>query len=223
VRGIAQIATGQGPDTEKYRKSIGGQLSDAISIYLCPCLSTWTTRAARTLTTPLLAPAQMAERLKKGRGVLSRNPGFEFTIYYKRDGPRPRHPNPLGALRPLWVKSHSMTGHCSILRQDNLGLSIGASRQAASRSANGLSKPLLSRIMRVCKAAAGRGIEFNARITGSERFMNTVFITFNHPPHPTRMAEQYGGIKARDGNHHIEKRLPCRGDGARGQENAVAT
>jgi hypothetical protein len=33
---------------------------------------------------PLLAPGQMAERLKKVAELFPANPGFEFTIYYKR-------------------------------------------------------------------------------------------------------------------------------------------
>ncbi len=33
---------------------------------------------------PLLAPAQMAERLKKVAELFPANPGFEFAVHYKR-------------------------------------------------------------------------------------------------------------------------------------------
>jgi hypothetical protein len=80
-----KLATGPGPDTEKYKNEyLSASFSDAISIYLLSLFIDVDYYDLRERDYPLLAPAQMAERLKKVAELFPANPGFEFTIYYKR-------------------------------------------------------------------------------------------------------------------------------------------
>src|SRR6202162_4023017 len=80
-----KLATGPGPDTEKYKNEyLAASFSDAISIYLLSLFIDVDYYDLRERDYPLLAPAQMAERLKKVAELFPANPGFEFTIYYKR-------------------------------------------------------------------------------------------------------------------------------------------
>jgi len=80
-----KLATGPGPDTEKYKNEyFAASFSDAISIYLLSLFIDVDYYDLRERDYPLLAPAQMAERLKKVAELFPANPGFEFTIYYKR-------------------------------------------------------------------------------------------------------------------------------------------
>src|SRR6202162_3957108 len=80
-----KLATGPGPDTEKYKNEyLAASFSDAISIYLLSLFIYVDYYDTRERDYPLLAPAQMAERLKKVAELFPANPGFEFTIYYKR-------------------------------------------------------------------------------------------------------------------------------------------
>jgi hypothetical protein len=80
-----KLATGPGPDTEKYKNEyLAASFSDAISIYLLSLFIDVDYYDLRERDYPLLAPAQMAERLKKIAELFPANPGFEFAIRYKR-------------------------------------------------------------------------------------------------------------------------------------------
>src|SRR3984893_8663353 len=80
-----KLATEAGPDAEKYKNEyFSASFSDAISIYLLSLFIDVDYYDLRERDYPLLAPAQMAERLKKVAELLPANPGFDFTIYYKR-------------------------------------------------------------------------------------------------------------------------------------------
>jgi hypothetical protein len=80
-----KLATGPGPDMEKYKNEyLAASFSDAISIYLLSLFIDVDYYDLRERDYPLLAPAQMAERLKKVAELFPANPGFEFAIYYKR-------------------------------------------------------------------------------------------------------------------------------------------
>ena len=80
-----KLATGSGPDTEKYKNEyLAASFSDAISIYLLSLFIDVDYYDLRERDYPLLAPAQMAERLKKVAELFPANPGFEFAVYYKR-------------------------------------------------------------------------------------------------------------------------------------------
>src|SRR6476659_6753713 len=80
-----KLATEPGPDAEKYKNEyLAASFSDAISIYLLSLFIDVDYYDLRERDYPLLAPAQMAERLKKVAELFPANPGFEFAIYYKR-------------------------------------------------------------------------------------------------------------------------------------------
>jgi hypothetical protein len=78
-------ATVAGPDTEKHKNEyLMATFSDAISIYLLSLFIDVDYYDLRERDYPLLAPAQMAERLRKVAELFPPNPGFEFAIHYKR-------------------------------------------------------------------------------------------------------------------------------------------
>src|ERR1700736_4855068 len=80
-----KLALDGGPDAEKYKNEyFAASFSDAISIYLLSLFIDVDYYDLRERDYPLLAPAQMAERLKKVADLFPANPGFDFTIYYKR-------------------------------------------------------------------------------------------------------------------------------------------
>jgi hypothetical protein len=80
-----KLATEPSPDAEKYKNEyFAASFSDAISIYLLSLFIDVDYHDLRERDYPLLAPAQMAERLKKVAELFPANPGFEFTIYHKR-------------------------------------------------------------------------------------------------------------------------------------------
>src|SRR5882757_3386139 len=80
-----KLALDGGPDAEKYKNEyFAASFSDAISIYLLSLFIDVDYYDLRERDYPLLAPAQMAERLKKVAELFTANPGFDFTIYYKR-------------------------------------------------------------------------------------------------------------------------------------------
>src|SRR3981081_1566438 len=80
-----KAATTPGSDAEKHKNEyLAATFSDAISIYLLSLFIDVDYYDLRERDYPLLAPAQMAERLKKVAELFPANPGFEFTIYYKR-------------------------------------------------------------------------------------------------------------------------------------------
>ncbi len=80
-----KLAGEPGPDTEKYKNEyFAATFADAISIYLLSLFIDVDYYDLRERDYPLLAPSQMAERLKKVAELFPANPGFEFAIYYKR-------------------------------------------------------------------------------------------------------------------------------------------
>jgi hypothetical protein len=80
-----KLATTSGPDAEKYKNEyFTASFADAISIYLLSLYIDVDYYDLRERDYPLLAPTQLAERLRKVAELFPANPGFEFAIYYKR-------------------------------------------------------------------------------------------------------------------------------------------
>lgn len=80
-----KVATGHGPDTEKHKNEyFGAAFSDAISIYLLSLFLDFDYHDLRERDYPLLAPAALAERLRKVAELFPANPGFEFQVFYRR-------------------------------------------------------------------------------------------------------------------------------------------
>ncbi|HXZ33003.1 MAG TPA: hypothetical protein VEH30_12045 [Terriglobales bacterium] len=80
-----KLATGHGPDAEKHKNEyLAATFSDAISIYLLSLFIDVDYYDLRERDYPLLAPTQLAERLRKVAELFPANPGYEFAIYYKR-------------------------------------------------------------------------------------------------------------------------------------------
>jgi hypothetical protein len=80
-----KLATGHGADAEKHKNEyLAATFSDAISIYLLSLFIDVDYYDLRERDYPLLAPAQMAERLRRVAELFPANPGFEFAIHYKR-------------------------------------------------------------------------------------------------------------------------------------------
>ncbi len=80
-----KAATSPGSDAEKHKNEyFAATFADAISIYLLSLFIDVDYYDLRERDYPLLAPAQMAERLRKVAELFPPNPGFEFAIYYKR-------------------------------------------------------------------------------------------------------------------------------------------
>src|SRR5580658_6400654 len=80
-----KFATAHGPDAEKYKNEyLAASFADAISIYLLSLYLDVDYYDLRERDYPLLAPAPMAERLRKIAEIFPPNPGFEFNIYYRR-------------------------------------------------------------------------------------------------------------------------------------------
>jgi hypothetical protein len=80
-----KLATVPGPDAEKYKNEyFAATFADAISIYLLSLFLDVDYHDLRERDYPLLAPQQMAERLRKVAELFPANPGFEFAVYYKR-------------------------------------------------------------------------------------------------------------------------------------------
>jgi len=82
-----KLAAGRGPDTQKHKNEyLAATFSDAISIYLLSLFIDVDYYDLRERDYPLLAPAQLAERLRKVAELFPPNPGYEFAIYHKRRG-----------------------------------------------------------------------------------------------------------------------------------------
>jgi hypothetical protein len=80
-----KFATAHGPDAEKYKNEyLAASFADAISIYLLSLYLDVDYYDLRERDYPLLAPAPMAERLRKIAEIFPPNPGFDFNIYYRR-------------------------------------------------------------------------------------------------------------------------------------------
>src|SRR5581483_1980171 len=82
-----KLATGHSPDSEKHKNEyFAATFSDAISIYLLSLFLDVDYHDLRERDYPLLAPAALAERLRKITEMFPPNPGFDFAVYYKRRG-----------------------------------------------------------------------------------------------------------------------------------------
>jgi len=80
-----KLATGHGPDAEKHKNDyLAATFSDAISIYLLSLFIDVDYYDLRERDYPLLAPNQLAERLRKVAELFPANPGYQFAICYKR-------------------------------------------------------------------------------------------------------------------------------------------
>jgi hypothetical protein len=80
-----KLATSHDPEAEKHKNEyFAATFSDAISIYLLSLFIDVDYYDLRERDYPLLAPAQLAERLRKVAELFPANPGYEFAIYYKR-------------------------------------------------------------------------------------------------------------------------------------------
>jgi hypothetical protein len=80
-----KLATGHGADAEKHKNEyLAAAFSDAISIYLLSLFLDVDYQDLRERDYPLLAPAALAERLRKITEMFPPNPGFEFAVYYRR-------------------------------------------------------------------------------------------------------------------------------------------
>lgn len=80
-----KLATGTGPDAEKYKNEyLAATFADAISIYLLSLYLDVDYHDLRERDYPLLAPAPLAERLRKIAEIFPPNPGYEFNVYYRR-------------------------------------------------------------------------------------------------------------------------------------------
>jgi len=80
-----KLALEGGADAEKHKNEFfAAGFADSISIYLLSLFIDVDYYDLRERDYPLLAPAQLAERLRKVAELFPPNPGFEFAIYYKR-------------------------------------------------------------------------------------------------------------------------------------------
>ena len=82
-----KIATGNQGDTEKAKNDyFASTFSDAISIYMLTLLLDVDYQDLRERDYQLLAPAALAERLRKVAELFPANAGFEFAVLYRRRG-----------------------------------------------------------------------------------------------------------------------------------------
>lgn len=80
-----KAATSQEPDAEKHKNEyFAATFADAISIYLLSLFIDVDYYDLRERDYTLLAPAALAERLRKVAELFPANPGYEFAVYYKR-------------------------------------------------------------------------------------------------------------------------------------------
>jgi hypothetical protein len=80
-----KLATSHGPDAEKHKNEFfAAAFSDSISIYLLSLFLDVDYHDLRERDYPLLAPAALAERLRRINELFPANPGFEFAVYYRR-------------------------------------------------------------------------------------------------------------------------------------------
>jgi hypothetical protein len=80
-----KLATTGVPEAEKYKNEfLSAAFSDSISIYLLSLYLDVDYYDLRERDYPLLAPAPLAERLRKVAELFPPNAGFDFAVYYKR-------------------------------------------------------------------------------------------------------------------------------------------
>lgn len=82
---LRKLATTHGPDAEKARNEyFSAAFADSVAIYMLSLYIDVDYFELREREYPLLAPAALAERLRKVAELFPPNPGFEFAIYYRR-------------------------------------------------------------------------------------------------------------------------------------------
>ena len=82
---LRKIATSGSPDADKARNDyFEAVFADAIAIYLLSLVLDVDYYELRERDYPLLAPAALAERLRKVADLFPAPAGFEFAVYYKR-------------------------------------------------------------------------------------------------------------------------------------------
>jgi hypothetical protein len=75
------------PESEKHKNEyLAAAFCDAISIFLLSLFLDVDYQDLRERDYPLLAPAALAERLRKIAELFPPNPGFDFAVYYRRRG-----------------------------------------------------------------------------------------------------------------------------------------
>ena len=80
-----KLAGSGAADGEKYKNEfLSAAFADSISIYLLSLYLDVDYYDLRERDYPLLAPGPLAERLRKVAELFPPNPGFEFSVYYKR-------------------------------------------------------------------------------------------------------------------------------------------
>jgi hypothetical protein len=80
-----KLTTTQGADAERHKNEyFASAFSDAISIYLLSLFLDVDYHDLRERDYPLLAPAALAERLRKITEMFPPNGGFDFAVYYRR-------------------------------------------------------------------------------------------------------------------------------------------
>src|SRR5258708_10906346 len=80
-----KLSSAPGADAEKHKNEyFAASFSDAISIYLLSLFLDADYQDLRERDYSLLAPAPMAERLRKIAELFPPNPGFDFAVYYRR-------------------------------------------------------------------------------------------------------------------------------------------
>ena len=80
-----KVAVADGPEAEKARNEfLDAAFADAIAIYMLAMFLDVDYYDLREREYPLLAPASMAERLRKVAELFPPNSGFEFNVYYRR-------------------------------------------------------------------------------------------------------------------------------------------
>jgi len=82
---LRKVATTEGPEAEKARHEyLLATFADAIAVYLLSLYVDVDYHELRERDYPLLAPAAMAERLRKINELFPPNPGYEFAVYHRR-------------------------------------------------------------------------------------------------------------------------------------------
>jgi hypothetical protein len=82
---LRKMATTEGPGMEKAKNDyFAATFSDAVAVYLLSLYLDVDYQELREREYPLLAPAALAERLRKVNELFPANPGFEFSVVYKR-------------------------------------------------------------------------------------------------------------------------------------------
>ncbi|HEV2021237.1 MAG TPA: hypothetical protein VGQ94_01785 [Terriglobales bacterium] len=82
---LRKQTTSGGPEAEKAKSEyLAAAFSDAIAIYMQSLFLDFDYFELREREYPLLAPAALAERLRRIHELFPPNPGFEFAVYYRR-------------------------------------------------------------------------------------------------------------------------------------------